>query len=124
MTAHVNERWKKYCFGLELFDVDGRTITKAEAISQWLGEGWSWDECVRNFKKYVDSAYYDIGGEVITRATALARWQSEGYSRASCRSYLRENSQFKVKRGYRSASPGFDAFAARVTKQYTVAGAC
>ena len=76
-----------------------------------------------SFKKYVDSAYYDIGGEVITRATALARWQSEGYSRASSRSYLRENSQFKVKRGHRSGSPGFGAFVARVTKEYTMAGA-
>ena len=123
-TAHVNERWKKYCFGLELFDVDGRMITKAEAISQWLHEGWSWHQCVRHFKNYVDSAFYDIGGEVITRAEALARWQSEGYSHASCCSYLRKNSQLKVKRGYRSPSPGFDAFVARVTEEYTGAGSC
>ena len=109
---------------MEVFDVDGRMITKAEAISQWLSQGWSWDQCVQHFKKYGDSAYYEIGGEVITRATALARWQKQGYSLASGRSYFHKHKELKVKRGVRSASPGFNAFAARITKQYPVADAC
>ena len=76
--ASVNDRWENYCFGLELFDANGRTMTKAEAIFQWLNHGWSWDQCLQHFKKYGDSAYYEIGGEIITRATALARREKQG----------------------------------------------
>ena len=119
VTTAVNERWNKYCFGLELLDVDGHLITKAEATPLWLHRGWSWDQCVRYFEKIVDSAFNDIEGEVITRAEAFTRWQSEGYSYASCHSYFRKNRQLTVKRGHGSPSPGFDAFVARVTEEYT-----
>ena len=82
MTSAVNERWNKYCFGLELFNVDGRMVTKADAISGWLHRGWNWCQCVRHFENYVHLALYGIEGQVNTQEEAFTRKQRKGCSPA------------------------------------------
>ena len=51
-VSEATKLWTTSCFTLELYSVDGEVLTKAEAIQRWLGEGYSFTECLKYFGRY------------------------------------------------------------------------
>ena len=43
--------WERKCFTLELYHINGQVRTKAEAIQQWLHDGYSFDQCLDYFSR-------------------------------------------------------------------------
>ena len=43
--------WEQNCFTLELYHVEGEVRTKAEAIQQWLHDGYLFDQCLDHFSR-------------------------------------------------------------------------
>ena len=76
--------WENDCFGLELYDIGGRELTKAEAFSYWWNQGYSWPDVQRYFqslqprklsqKRALDPAWRH-GTKERLRGEALARLQ-------------------------------------------------
>ena len=44
--SDATKEWASHCFTLELYIVEGKHLTKAEAIQGWLLRRWKFKECV------------------------------------------------------------------------------
>ena len=47
--TRANRMWENDCYGLELFTVEGRQATQAEAFEVWARQGYSSNECKRHW---------------------------------------------------------------------------
>ena len=51
-VSEATKLWTTSCFTLELYSDDGEGLPKAEAIQRWLGEGYSFTDCLKYFGRY------------------------------------------------------------------------
>jgi hypothetical protein len=45
------ERWA-CCYSLDIYDIEGRSVTKAEALCEWQIDGWTIAACLKHFAWY------------------------------------------------------------------------
>ena len=50
--SDATKEWKDHCFTLELYIVEGKHLTKAEAIHGWLLRRWKFKECVEYWRDF------------------------------------------------------------------------
>ena len=43
--AMAQAEWEERYFKLDLYDIDGKQLTAAEAIGLWMREGYPWSQC-------------------------------------------------------------------------------